>query len=217
MKKSGEAGVGIRLPAQTVEAAVTSAIQTRITQDRAVLLSSADQTIEEVEKREHALDLLANAKPEKLLELATRVVVGPAHLAIELRIPADAWASGDPIEILEPFTVRRRGVERKIVLGDARPASDKTLQRTLGRTLNWRDSILAGERKEALAEDEGVSSRFLRDRLQLAFLSPVIMTAILNGTQPVDLSTNILVRSDIPLDWSEQERMFGFDRVSLVC
>ena len=69
---------------------------------------------------------------------------------------------------------------------------------------------------EALAEDAGVSSRFLRDRLQLAFMSPVIMTAILNGTQPVDLSTNTLVRSDIPLDWSEQERMFGFDRPSLV-
>lgn len=216
VKNSGEVTDGVRLPAQTVEGAVASAIRSRITQDRTILLSAADQTLEGVEKREQALDLLANAAPEKLLALATRVVVGPAHLGIRLRLPADEWASCDPVEILEPFTVRRRGVERKIVLGDARPAPDKTLQRTLGRALNWRDRILAGERMEALAEDAGVSSRFLRDRLQLAFLSPAIMTAILNGTQPVDLSTNTLVRSDIPLDWSEQEKMFGFDRASIV-
>jgi len=216
VKKSGGVRNGVRLPAQTVEGAVASAIKTKITQNRAMLLSSADQTLEGVEKREQTLDLLANAEPERLLELATRVVVGPTHLGIKLRLPTDAWAGCDPVEILEPFTVRRRGVERKIILGDARPTPDETLQRTLGRALNWRDRILAGERMEALAEDAGVSSRFLRDRLQLAFLSPVIMTAILNGTQPVDLSTNTFVRSDIPLDWSEQEKMFGFNRPSLV-
>ena len=44
----------------------------------------------------------------------------------------------------------------------------------------------------------------------MAFLSPKIMDAILTGTQPAHLSSNVFVRSDIPLDWTEQERLFGF-------
>ena len=211
VKKSGETRDGLRLPAQTIESAVSFAIAAWLRADRAALLPAGSPSFEQVEERKEALDALFNSNPAKLLDLAEHVVVGSGQLSISVRLPGRAWVNCDPIEITAPFTHRRRGVERKIVLGDARPTPDATLQRTLGRALIWKDRILAGERVEALAAAEGVSSRFLRDRLQLAFLSPRIKRAILDGTQPPHLSSNTFVRNDIPLSWAEQERVFGFD------
>jgi site-specific DNA recombinase len=47
---------------------------------------------------------------------------------------------------------------------------------------------------------------------RLAFLSPEITTAILDGRQPVQLTAERLSRlADLPLDWSEQRTVLGLD------
>lgn len=61
-----------------------------------------------------------------------------------------------------------------------------------------------------IAKSEKTSDAFIRVRANLAFLSPRIQEAFLTGTQPADLSLERLVRSEIPLDWDQQERKFGF-------
>jgi site-specific DNA recombinase len=43
----------------------------------------------------------------------------------------------------------------------------------------------------------------------LAFLAPKIQAAILDGKQPPDLSLAKLLREGIPVDWDEQEKLFG--------
>lgn len=47
-------------------------------------------------------------------------------------------------------------------------------------------------------------------RAPLAFLSPKIQAAILERTQPAELSLERLVRAGIPFHWTEQEAKFGF-------
>jgi site-specific DNA recombinase len=48
--------------------------------------------------------------------------------------------------------------------------------------------------------------------MPLAFLAPDIVEAILAGTQPVDLTAETLTRrADLPLSWSEQKSLFGFN------
>jgi hypothetical protein len=48
--------------------------------------------------------------------------------------------------------------------------------------------------------------------IPLAFLAPDIVAGILAGTQPVDLTTESLTkRIDLPLDWTEQRMLLGFD------
>ena len=54
----------------------------------------------------------------------------------------------------------------------------------------------------------------VRQRLQLAFLSPKITQTILAGEQPENLTLTKLVTSDIPLDWDEQWSAFGFDQLA---
>ena len=48
--------------------------------------------------------------------------------------------------------------------------------------------------------------------MPLAFLAPDIVATILTGTQPVELTTEVLLRrTDLPLAWAEQRALLGFD------
>lgn len=57
---------------------------------------------------------------------------------------------------------------------------------------------------------EGVTNRYVRRILELAFLAPDITQMILDGQHPADLSTEWLVRgADLPLDWRKQRQVLG--------
>lgn len=46
--------------------------------------------------------------------------------------------------------------------------------------------------------------------IRLNYLAPDIVTAILDGTQPSTLTRDILLKANLPMDWSLQRKMFGF-------
>ena len=62
------------------------------------------------------------------------------------------------------------------------------------------------------AQAEGISRMYLMRMARLAFLSPEITTAILDGGQPAQLTAARLSRlTELPLDWSEQRTVLGLD------
>ncbi|WP_170372883.1 hypothetical protein [Ruegeria arenilitoris] len=78
------------------------------------------------------------------------------------------------------------------------------------RAHGWARDLKAGVQLMEIARRESVPDAFIRTRAQLAFLSPKIQTAILDGSQPPELTLKRLVSVTHPLEWSEQERLFGF-------
>ena len=59
-----------------------------------------------------------------------------------------------------------------------------------------------------IARREGKVERHIRLLAPLAFLSPRIVSALLDGTAPADLTVMALVRA-LPYSWTEQERRVG--------
>jgi len=53
-----------------------------------------------------------------------------------------------------------------------------------------------------------------RKLVRLAFLAPDIQRAILEGRQPSDLTLATLMKSEVPLLWSEQRRRFGVENTA---
>ncbi|WP_226698656.1 hypothetical protein [Ruegeria profundi] len=90
------------------------------------------------------------------------------------------------------------------------PQPDPHLRSMLIRAHGWARDLKAGVQLMEIARQEGVPGAFIRTRAQLAFLSPKIQAAILDGTQPPELTLKRLVSVTHPLDWAEQERHFGF-------
>jgi ParB-like chromosome segregation protein Spo0J len=85
------------------------------------------------------------------------------------------------------------------------------LQKAVARAHYWNERLVEGETLSirAVARAEGLSARYVRRILPLAFLAPDIIDAILDGTQSPSLSVAGL-SNELPLDWDEQRKRYGF-------
>ena len=74
----------------------------------------------------------------------------------------------------------------------------------------WIDDIRLGRIGSfaEIAEGEGQGERHIRLLAPLAFLSPRIIAAIVDGTAPADLTVTGLAKA-LPYSWIEQEQRVG--------
>jgi hypothetical protein len=129
----------------------------------------------------------------------------------------EEWDRPHPVELIDvpvstvrlkrslwlPITQRAEGHQAK---------PNYRLLRLLKDARNARDLVEA-ERYEPLLNlarrMNCKKTRFAR-LVRLNYLAPDILTSILDGTQPSDLTARLLMQHDIPMDWTLQRRMFGF-------
>lgn len=211
-----------RLPAATFEATIADLIASHIeAAARSVTLLSAPEagTAGDLSLRAttYAASLHegSNSNLGVLLASGTlsrghiELVLNRGTLAEALQVPEDALSS-TVLRIHVPIQMRRRGVETRFVTGSLRPLPDPKLTTSLAKAHRWLAQVKDGISTVEIATQERCAESYIRTRIQLAFLSPQIQEAILDGTQPPDLTLERLVRSAIPLDWAEQARKYGF-------
>jgi site-specific DNA recombinase len=154
-------------------------------------------------------------------ELVEKVIVDDHVLTVRARagavsggaVPTSSDAS---VELKAAVAFRQRGVETKLVLPDgAEPClsrkSDPALIKAVARGRLWFEALATGRARSLheLATREGISRRYVRRLVNLAFLSPQLVEAILQGRQPVALTTTRLTELDLPLDWGEQRSLLA--------
>jgi site-specific DNA recombinase len=91
-----------------------------------------------------------------------------------------------------------------------KPSRRDTLLMAIAKARNWVDEMAHGRVGSfaVLARREGKVERHIRLLLPLAFLSPRIVSGLLDGTAPADLTIAALARA-LPWSWAEQERRLG--------
>ena len=121
---------------------------------------------------------------------------------IRLRVEMNWRRCGGETCLLIPA---REG-ERKVL---CRPVP--SLVKAVVRAHSWYDRLLDGRvtNCDELATKLGLGTSYVSRVLPFASLAPDIAEAILNGTQPPDLSFAKMARN-IPLSWTEQRKRFGF-------
>ena len=70
-----------------------------------------------------------------------------------------------------------------------------------------------GKSIPAIAAMRSLSSGYFSRLLRLNYLAPDIQTAILDGTQPPEVTRRGLLFGPLPLDWAQQRALFGFAAV----
>ena len=148
-----------------------------------------------------------------------RVDVSAGQLDITLSTNAIAERFGVPEDQIDrghlrleaPFRIRRRGKESRLVFGVIHTAPDPKLIWMIALAHSWLEEIKSGVLMKDIAARYGWKTLMIRQRIQLAFLSPAIVGAIMEGRQPEGLTLTQLVTSDIPLDWDEQWSALGFE------
>jgi DNA invertase Pin-like site-specific DNA recombinase len=241
MQSHAEGQEGWRLPARELETMIVRAL-TDVLEDpqRIVDLATGDNPdpIQNRTIRTNAQDLanrLTKDHPveqgECLRQVIVRINIRPGHLSIELNrqkmlqilecsddTDSDRGDVPKPMTIDVPFTVRRRGVEARIVLDNGQldqPHPDNNLIEAVAKAHDWFERMTSGRASsvQEIAATEGLARSDVSSALPLAFLAPDIVSAIVAGRQPIDLTWERLKRAvPLPSCWHRQRRVLGFSQ-----
>jgi DNA invertase Pin-like site-specific DNA recombinase len=173
-----------------------------------------------------ALGGSAGERAKLVRELVGKIIVDEKTMIIKLRrgfllggdVPSSASeaASDSAIELTAAVAFTRRGAETKLVLqGLAQQTHnsrcDPALIKAIARGRAWFEELATGHARslQELAKRDGISRRYIRRLVGLAFLSPQLIEAILQGRQSVELTATRLTELDMPLDWIEQHELLA--------
>jgi len=159
-----------------------------------------------------------------------RVTLTRKHIQLQLRqigdaplqIDADEDASRPVSEQLHgtvnltiPWTSTVQAAVKGIIHVPAHntpitPSHRDALLMAIAKARNWADELAHGRVGSfaVLARREGKVERHIRLLVPLAFLSPRIVSGLLDGTAPAGLTVTALARA-LPWSWAEQERRLG--------
>jgi site-specific DNA recombinase len=146
-----------------------------------------------------------------LVEKVERVVISQGRLSISLMRSGDPDNIGGPnSEITIPWSTRER--DSAVVEGDNENPGvhNEGLLQSIIRAHAWKQALLDGryDSVEGLAEANRIHSKVVRQSLRLAFLSPDVTSAVLNGSQPTGLSLARIPKL-LPLPWTEHRQFLG--------
>jgi site-specific DNA recombinase len=201
-------GLVSRVPAAEIEALVVAALRSHLS------ASSAGEQLPNNDR-----DLL-----ERHLE---RVTLTPNHLELRLRQIIEPAQAHDPANtsagrsiasvttMAVPWTSPVPAGVKGIIHVPAHNTPIKAGRRealliAIAKARQWIDDLAHGRAASfaVIARREGKAQRHIRLLAPLAFVSPRIVSALLEGTAPADLTLTKLARA-LPYCWAEQEQRVG--------
>lgn len=111
---------------------------------------------------------------------------------------------------IEPYHIGTIANGEKIIVGqfvEPKKRSNTELIKILNQAYTWHQDVINGASTQGIAKRDKVCVQYVRRILNLSFLSPKIVRAILNGTQPADCTLKKLL-SIKSSNWKEQEQLF---------
>jgi hypothetical protein len=163
-----------------------------------------------------AKNRLEQLDTKAILDLIKRVDLCETKASIQLDVEkVAALIQVDPnkldlelLRIEEPVTLRKRTNGTKLTWVGYKGEPNHTLIRAIVTAQAWVEEIKAGQSVSDIMQAQNIPEGMIWKRIRLAFLSPKILQAIVDGTSNRDLTIKMLTRHDLPLDWSEQQALF---------
>lgn len=183
----------------------------------------------EVNKQKQILKLLSSYTITRSIEkaLIKRVQLNPNEVEITLHAEQivelfNAIYENREMRLLKPEELKTENSYtelyrigtiangEKIIVGqfiEPKKHPNTELIKILNQAYTWHQDILDGKTTQEIANRDKVCVQYVRRILNLSFLSPKIVRAILNGTQPADCTLKKLL-SIKSSSWQEQEQIF---------
>jgi site-specific DNA recombinase len=208
-RKPLAAGAIGRVPAHEIEVLISTAVRSCLQANGIDALDGDRELLERhVERvtlsRKHIqlqLRQIGNAAVQADAdEDASRPVFEQLHGAVSVTIP---WTSTVQAAVKGIIHVPAHNTTM-------RPSRRDALLMAIAKARNWADALAHGRAGSftVLAKREGKVERHIRLLVPLAFLSPRIVSGLLDGTAPAGPTISALARA-LPWSWAEQERRLG--------
>ena len=209
----GDQSIKWRMPAGEIERLVVDAVAKQME----CVDSNGDETAAQISEQMNKRREIASALPGMtirerrriLLSRQTRVEVQEAAIKICYK-PSD---QDEPSSVSVKAKLVSKGFDLKLAIApDESPPKrdpDPVLLRLIAHAFAAQDLLLYGTPSPMIAE---YSPRHLQQLTRLSYLAPDIVSAIVDGTQPVDLTGRKILRiGNVPLCWTAQRKLFGFN------
>ena len=212
-KKPQAPGSVGRIPAVELEALVVAALRDHLNAGGAgEQVPGSDRDL--VERQLERVTLTSNE-----IKLRVREMVEEAPQALCAHGTANDTSSGRPIAGVKTIAVPWRSPVPATVRGivhvpahntPIQPGRREALLIAIAKAREWIDDLAHGRVASfaAIARREAKAERHIRLLAPLAFLSPRIVSGLLDGTAPASLTITALARA-LPWSWAEQERGVG--------
>jgi site-specific DNA recombinase len=232
-----EPGRGQRLPAASLEEIIKERLREFLS-DPAALLGAVQDSLSATEQRSvmggaaawlSATGLATNELRAFLLAAVSRIQVHAEAIEIALDSsglirwlldgskPGRVGEGAEPsiIILTVPVRLQRTGLEIRLLVqgGTEEAAPDDSLTRIMVRAHAIRDRLFDDENLtiEEVAREADLVPSYVTRLLRLTFLAPDIVTSIIAGRQPPELSARkLMADTRLPLAWSEQRIQLGF-------
>ncbi len=222
---------GWRLPAAEIEQLVLDQLVIKLS-DAQGLVSALEtlpaEWIEPVTRRAAAWAQQLQSTPEErqrlIRSLLTKITVTPS--GIELTLTPTGLLEGlggtdlpntelSSIRWHVPATLKRCGMAMRLMIEGQRQATapDKKQLALIHQGRAWRDLLISGEVKNIgeIAQRHNVTRTFVTRTIYRACLATDIIRALINGTQPTTLTSEVIKHAvPLPLAWHEQRTLLGF-------
>jgi hypothetical protein len=189
-QRKGEVGSVARVPAAEIEQLVLACARAHQTQDNRAI---PDRDL--IEQRVHSITVRAQG-------LDVKILVG--EVDSETSLITLPWTA--------PSFAAVKGIVHTPSAGAPalKPETREALLSAIAKARRWIDDLRQGRRASfaEIARQEGQVERHIRLLAPLAFVSPRIVSAIVGGTAPADLTVTGLARA-LPHSWTEQARTVG--------
>ena len=200
LQKKPQASVG-RVPAAEVETLVLAALRNHLKASGAgKQLPDNDRDL--IARHVERVTLTANQ-----IELRLHQVVEEAPPKLD----AETIAKTIAIPRTSPVQVAAKGIIHVPAHNTPmKPGRRDALLLAIAKACQWMDDLVHGRAASftMIAHREEKTERHIRLLASLAFVSPRIVSALLEGTAPADLTLTRLARA-LPHSWAEQERRVG--------
>jgi site-specific DNA recombinase len=197
-RSSGPIG---RVPAPELEAAVTDAIRRHLQRDGTdpTPVPEADRNLIE----QHLLRVMLSAK-QVVVHLRQNIA------GSESAVAADERFAGAETPVTIPWAVPAATSAKGVAYVPAhntpmKPGRRELLLIAIAKARRWIKDAERGHSFADIARREGKAEQHIRHLALLAFVSPRIITAIMDGTAPAALTATTLAPA-LPWCWAEQEQ-----------
>jgi site-specific DNA recombinase len=209
----GDRSTKWRMPAGEIERLVVDAVAKQL----CFVDSNGDETAAHLSDQLNKCQETAGALPSMTIEEQRKIMLS-RRTRVEVN-EADITISSKPLDQDEPSSISVKaklvckGSDLKLAIapdqGPPKRDPDPVLLRLIAHAFAAQDLLLSGKPSPMIAE---YSTRHLQQLTRLSYLAPDIITAIFDGTQPVDLTGRKILRiGSVPLCWKAQRQLLGFN------
>ena len=209
LRKQSARSIG-RVPGPELEALVVDAVRRHLQAN-----STAPDPILETDRELIERHLLRATLSMNAITLHLRQDIADS----EASGPQDLPAAGSPAvaetKVTIPWTVPAAAPVKGIVHvpphnTPMKPGGRETLMIAIAKARKWVKDVERGQTFTDIADREGKAERHIRYLARLAFVSPRIITAIIDGTAPAGITVTTLM-AGLSYSWAEQEQRLAHE------